>query len=253
MNRVKASKPHSNQNATTPNQATYRDCSLGQLCLMMKGKQINSGNGAEPPVAGERLLKTGDYLFRKGDPFLSFYVVKKGVVKTIARNGKVELDVIGFYLPGELLGAEAISIGRHLYSAKAAVDTSICDIPFDQLSAWIKSSYGGREEIMRVMSNELTETAKQNEACRKRSTPARLAAFFTIMSKRMGENGMATKTLALEMTRVDIAAYLRTTPETISRLFRRFQEEGLVVVDEKRVQLVDVGGLHAMAQLDGRA
>ncbi len=246
---MKRKKP-SKLNATAHGGISYQDCSLGQLCLMMEGRHITNGEAAEPPLIRKRMIKKRDYLYRTGEPFLYFFVITKGAIKTTRRNENGRKDILGFYLPGELLGAEAISIGNHSRSAQAIVDTFVCEVPYEQLSAWVGDSPAGRVEMMRIMGGELHQIEKQNEVCRKRSTAARLAAFFMEMSKRMGTSGAPTMVLELEMARGDIASYLRIAPETISRLFRRFQEEGLILADDRQVQLLNVGELHSISQLD---
>jgi len=41
---------------------------------------------------------------------------------------------------------------------------------------------------------------------------------------------------------------LRLAPETVSRVLKRFQDEGLVVVDRREVELSDVARLEALAE-----
>ncbi|MBY0340673.1 MAG: helix-turn-helix domain-containing protein, partial [Rhodocyclaceae bacterium] len=47
----------------------------------------------------------------------------------------------------------------------------------------------------------------------------------------------------LRMTREEIGSYLGLKLETISRTLSRFQEEGLISVQQKHIQLVDTAGL----------
>ena len=50
------------------------------------------------------------------------------------------------------------------------------------------------------------------------------------------------------MSRTDIANYLRLAPETVSRVLRRFQDEGLVVVERRELEIRDEPRLHALAR-----
>ena len=56
----------------------------------------------------------GDVLFREGDPFESIAAVRAGTVKTyqVDRNGHEQ--VLGFHLPGEVIGLNAIHGDRYL-------------------------------------------------------------------------------------------------------------------------------------------
>jgi CRP/FNR family transcriptional regulator len=41
------------------------------------------------------------------------------------------------------------------------------------------------------------------------------------------------------MSRTDIANYLRLAPETVSRVLKRFNDEGMILVDRREVELAD--------------
>lgn len=45
------------------------------------------------------------------------------------------------------------------------------------------------------------------------------------------------------MTRDEIGSYLGLKLETVSRAFSRFQEEGLVAVQQKHIRILDTPGL----------
>jgi CRP/FNR family transcriptional regulator len=48
------------------------------------------------------------------------------------------------------------------------------------------------------------------------------------------------------MSRHEIGNYLGLAVETVSRLFTRFQDDGLMHVDRKHIQLLDVGSLESL-------
>jgi CRP/FNR family transcriptional regulator len=78
----------------------------------------------------------------------------------------------------------------------------------------------------------------------KKSAEERLAAFLVSMSKRLQKRGLSPTDFHLSMSRHEIGNYLGLAVETVSRLFTRFQEEGLMQVDRKHIQL------HAMDALE---
>lgn len=50
------------------------------------------------------------------------------------------------------------------------------------------------------------------------------------------------------MTREDIGNYLRLAAETVSRVFRRFQDDGLLRVNRRDVELTERERLEALAR-----
>ena len=48
------------------------------------------------------------------------------------------------------------------------------------------------------------------------------------------------------MTREEIGSYLGLSLETVSRLFSRFQDDGLMTVQQKHIHILDISGLKAL-------
>ena len=54
------------------------------------------------------------------------------------------------------------------------------------------------------------------------------------------------------MSRHEIGNYLGLAVETVSRLFTRFQEDGLMCVDRKHIQLLNLPALEALVGSTGQ-
>ena len=74
----------------------------------------------------------------------------------------------------------------------------------------------------------------------------RLATFLLNLSKRFTRRGYSASDFHLRMTREEIGSYLGLKLETVSRLFSRFQTDGLIEVQQKHVRIVDIAGLQAL-------
>ncbi len=75
----------------------------------------------------------------------------------------------------------------------------------------------------------------------------RLAVFLLNLSQRFMARGYSKSEFMLRMTREEIGSYLGLKLETVSRTFSRFQDAGLINVQQKHVRLTDIPGLHAIA------
>jgi CRP-like cAMP-binding protein len=76
-----------------------------------------------------------------------------------------------------------------------------------------------------------------------------LAAFLIEMHNRTCVGDPAQRDLCLPMPRSDIADYLGLTPETVSRLFTRFVQLGLIALCKRRgVSLLGFAALQRLAQ-----
>src|SRR3546814_18995750 len=74
-----------------------------------------------------------------------------------------------------------------------------------------------------------------------------MAAFLMALSRRFAARGFSAHRFTLTMARTDIANYLRLAAETVSRVLRRFQTDGLIRVDRREVELTDTERLSALA------
>ena len=74
----------------------------------------------------------------------------------------------------------------------------------------------------------------------------RLAAFLLSLSRRYQRLGFAADRFILRMTREEIGSYLGLTLETVSRVFSRFQRQGLIGVHQREIDLKNSGGLRDM-------
>lgn len=71
----------------------------------------------------------------------------------------------------------------------------------------------------------------------------RLAAFLLGLSQRFAKRGYSPTHFYLRMTREEIGNYLGLTLETVSRLFSKFQKDGLIAVQHKDIEIKDPAAL----------
>jgi CRP/FNR family transcriptional regulator len=76
----------------------------------------------------------------------------------------------------------------------------------------------------------------------------RMAAFLISLSRRYAARGFSANRFTVAMTRTDIANYLRLASETVSRVFRRFQDDGLLRVERRDIELLQRPKLEALAR-----
>jgi CRP/FNR family transcriptional regulator len=197
-------------------------------------------------VKRNRPLHRGDYLFRNGERFRSLFVVKTGSVKTYAPSPEGGEQVLGFHLPGEIIGLDAIEKEAHACSARVLETSAICEVPFSMFEELSSSIPSLQHQMYRLLSKEISHDTEMLLLLGKKSAEERLAAFLLSMSKRLRKRGLSPTDFYLSMSRHEIGNYLGLAVETVSRLFTRFQEEGLLKVDRKHVQLRDLDMLESI-------
>jgi CRP/FNR family transcriptional regulator len=79
----------------------------------------------------------------------------------------------------------------------------------------------------------------------KRPVEERLSMFLIGLSQRYGARGLSDLRFQLSMSRHDIANYLGMAPETISRQFKKMQDQGLILIDNRDITINSLTDLRA--------
>ncbi len=218
-------------------------CAFSQACL---SEGMDKAALMDLHVLVEHIgpFHAGEHIFREGDPFEAIAAVRAGTVKTYVIDRDGNEHVLGFHLPGEVIGLNAID-GEHYPCNATALDTAmLCRFSFPKMAVLAGRVPGLQKQLFRLLSRDIGRAALLAGDW---SADQRMAAFLVTFSRRLSERGFSPKRFQLTMARTDIANYLRLAPETVSRVLRRFEEEGLLHVDRRDVELLDREALIALA------
>jgi CRP/FNR family transcriptional regulator len=225
-------------------------CSLRELCLPV-GLSEEEMSKLDSLVFLRRTVKRGDHLFRAGDPFASLYAARTGFFKTklLLEDGREQ--VTGFHMAGELMGMDGIGTERHTCDAMALEDSEVCVIPFDRLEGLSREMEALQHHFHKVMSREIVREHGVMMLLGSMRAEERLAAFLLNLSQRLSTRGYSPNEFNLRMTREEIGSYLGLKLETVSRVFSRFQEEGLIAVQQKNIRILNAAGLRELVGRGG--
>lgn len=221
------------------------NCNLRELCMPI-GMTNTELDQLDELVYTRRKIKRGEALYRSGEPFEALYAVRTGFFKTRLTFQDGRDQVTGFSMAGELLGLDGIGSDRHTVDAVALEDCEVCMIPYAKLESLSGEIPSLRTHFHKVMSREIVRENSVMMLLGTMRAEERLAAFLLNLSQRMHSRGYAALEFHLRMTREEIGSYLGMKLETVSRLFSRFQAEGLIEVDQKYVRIKDIDGLKAI-------
>jgi len=214
------------------------DCSLYRLCLPL-GLHNNDLARLDKIIKRSKSYKRGHPLFSTDTAFKSLYVVRSGSFKTSisASNGREQ--VTGFYFPGEFIGLDAIHEQAYKSNAKALETSTVCELPYENLKELGQEMLQLQLQLLSRLSKELSGDKSLMLLLGKKSADEKLATYLLSLSKRFKERGFSATEFQLSMSRSDIGNHLGLAVETVSRLFSRFQEQGLIVINGKAISLQD--------------
>jgi len=223
-----------------------RNCSMYGICTP-PGADAASMALIESVVKKRRVVSRGEHLYRAGDPFTSIYCVRSGSIKTYVNSDDGSEQVTGFHLPGELLGLAGICSENMPGSGVPLETSSICEIPFDRIDALTEAMPGLKDELIRLLSQKVLHYQTLTMLLSRKSAEERLAALLLSLSTRFKQRGFSSTEFYLSMSRNDIGNYLGLAVETVSRMFTRFDADGLLTVQRKYIKLHDTERLKVMA------
>ena len=187
----------------------------------------------------------GDHLFREGDPFTAIAAVRAGTVKTYVVDAEGREQVLGFFLPGEVIGLNAIHAARYPCNAVSLDTVTLCRFSFPAMATLATRLPGLQAQLFRLLSQDIN---KASLLAGDYTADERMAAFLVALSRRFAQRGFSATRFTLSMPRTDIANYLRLAAETVSRVLKRFQADGLVAIERREVELRDPARLQALAR-----
>jgi len=230
----------------SPGKVACEDCGLFRLCLPV-GLAREDLEEVDRIIRRRRPLQRGDHLFVSGNQLYSIYAVRSGSFKTYTMTDDGRERITGFHLPGELVGLDAIGSGLHTCSARALETSSVCEIPYSEFESLSERIPSLPRRLLRIMSNEMHQDQMLLMLLGKHSADQRLAAFLVSLARRYSQRGYSSSEFNLSMSRNDIANYLGLAVETVSRQFSRLQEDGVLAVRGRHVQLLDMPRMQALA------
>ena len=186
----------------------------------------------------------GEHIFREGDEFNAIAAVRAGTVKTYVIDEDGREHVLGFHLPGEVIGLNAIDGDAYPCNAVALDTVMLCRFSFPKIAVLATRMPGIQKQLFRLLSRDIGRAALLAGDW---TADQRMAAFLVGFSRRLAARGFSATRFQLTMARTDIANYLRLAPETVSRVLRRLDEDGIVRVERRDVELLDPDALHRLA------
>lgn len=184
----------------------------------------------------EFTYRRGSEIYGEKEPAEYVYQVKSGAVRSYRLLSDGRRQIAAFHVSGDIFGMESDSI--HRFTAEAVVDTTVRLIRRESLDAAAENDGTLIKNLLYVTTTNLRHAEDHMLLLGRKRSMERVAAFLIEMDGRLTAAG----TLALPMTRRDIADYLGLTLETVSRSLSYLRDLGILrFIDksQRHIVLVD--------------
>ncbi|WP_196246234.1 Crp/Fnr family transcriptional regulator [Lacticaseibacillus zhaodongensis] len=193
----------------------------------------------------DRDYDAGEYLFSAGDSAERLFIISQGQVKVSSDSASGREQMLRLLTPGDFDGESVLfSSGDYSTTAIALTQVQACTISRDDFQHLLNSQPALARNVLNALGQRVVALEAQAAAVTTSSVGERLASYLVETAATLG-----SKDFALPLRKKDLAAYLGTSPETVSRRLRTFEDGGYISQHGRgRIQLLDGDGLLLAAE-----
>ncbi len=196
-------------------------------------------------IAVEKEVSRGELIFSEGDPGSGIYLIISGQVKVFKLSMDGKEKILHMFGPGEPFGEVPVFSGQaYPAAAEAARNSRLLFIPRNKFIELITTDPTLALNMLAVLSRRLRGFTIQIENLALKEVPNRLAGYLILMAKEQQN----TKSIELHISKGQLASFLGTIPETLSRILKKMSDQGLIQVEGRKIRLTDYGSLTLLAE-----
>ena len=229
---------HSNELLNT---SRCDDCAVSAACLGTLASEAR-----EKGCFGLQVVERGEHVYSVGDLSNCVYVLRRGALKTYVVSADGDEQILAFHSAGDLIGFDALSGGRQTRNTVALSHAEVCRLPIEHLNGG--GDVGGvlHNRMLEGLNREIQRLQSMLKLDRL-TAEQRICFFLVSQARRQGSDGGRYR-VNLVMTRSEIGCFLDLATETVSRMFTRLQNLGLISVERHVVELLKLSELQDMAR-----
>ncbi len=227
-------------------QITCSSCGLQRICFP-SGMTADEVQRLDTIISAQPVFKKGEMIFSAGEPATALYALKSGMVKLFRMDEQGNEIIHTFYLPGDIIGLDALDQPIYGFDAMALDTCNVCRLDQRDLESLGMQMPTLNRQVLQMMRRELELERAHYENMTHRFAEQRVANFIWSMAQRYRERGYDWECFRLPILHRDTATYLGLTPETVSRILKKFQKNNVFTWRKKYVEIHDVQQLQAAA------
>lgn len=216
---------------------------MQKLCISIVPifNHLNAPEMAEiVKAAHSTTYKRGEAVYRTGEKSSGLYIVHKGHIKIYRLSSSGKEQLIRILGPGDFAGELSLFTEMiHDAYADAIEPVELCVIDNKRFQQFLLQYPAISIKMLSELSIRLAQIEHQATSIALEPTETRIAKYLANLAKEQ-----KTAHITLSMSRKDLASYLGTTPETISRKLAEFEDEGWIRQYRQRsIEIVDFDAL----------
>lgn len=199
-------------------------------------------------VTRSRSFFKGEFIFRDGESSETLFVVNEGLIKLTKMSAEGKEQIVRLLFPGDFFGLfSLLRNGKHYVNAEAVGNTVICYIEKRDFLKTMENNADMSYRFLLAVNDKLYEADESVGNLSLMEVEQRLArALILFHDKMKAKNGVFT----LPITKKDLAGYIGTTPESVSRKLLSFMSQKLIDLDGRRqIRILELDQLKQIAEI----
>ncbi|WP_066393442.1 Crp/Fnr family transcriptional regulator [Neobacillus mesonae] len=228
------------------------NCSHESSCLVsvpvFKGLNENDREALQRVTRSRTFLK-GEFIFHEGEQSETLFVVNEGLIKLTKMSAEGKEQIVRLLFPGDFFGLfSLLKNEKHYVNAEAVGNTVICYLEKKDFLKIMESNADLSYRFLLAMNDRLYEADESVSLLSLMDVEQRLSRTLVLFHDKMNAGD---STFTLPITKKDLASYIGTTPESISRKLLAFMSQGLIEMDGRRtIHFLKLAELKQLAGLD---
>ncbi|MCJ7935922.1 MAG: Crp/Fnr family transcriptional regulator [Chryseobacterium sp.] len=189
-------------------------------------------------------------IFTDGTIPAGIFYLKTGKVKKYKVDNDGREQIIYIYSTGEFFGYSAILSNESYGDTTQTIEN--CVIAFISKEDFLKildQSAVFSRLLLKSLSHEFSVMANLMAVLSQRTVRERVALSLLILHKKYEASTTEDNNVYITLSRADLANMVGTVNETLARILHNFRQDGLILMDRRKIQLIDVERLTHIANL----
>jgi CRP/FNR family transcriptional regulator len=196
-------------------------------------------------IVWDREYKKGEMIFFDGDEGVGFYIVINGRVKVYKVSPDGKEQIMHIFGPDQPFAEVPVFEGScYPANAEAMEQSRLFYFPKKDFIKLIHENPSLAINMLASLSQRLKQFSNLIEALSLKEVPGRLASYLLYLSDKKG----SIDEFELDITKSQLASFLGTIPETLSRIFSKLANKELARINGPQIVILDRTGLEDLAE-----
>ncbi len=194
-------------------------------------------------------FKKNEIIFREEDPYRGFFIVMKGMIKIYKISLEGKAIILHLIKPFESFGdVPLFEGGNYPVHSEAISEAELIFVPKKEFIRLIKNNSVIAFNMLAGFSKKMRMLTQKVEELSTKEVTNRFARFLLTEIKKTGTESLPEPFVRISISKKDIAAYIGTIIDTLSRLLKKLQTEKIIRVSGKTIFILDMKRLKSLTK-----